>query len=873
MKTGSPPKLLLRLFKWFCHADLHVYIEGDLLELYQERLGQSGVSTANTRFFIDILMLFRPDIIKPFSGFKNSNNNVMIKNYFKVSARNLSRHKGYTAINIIGLAVGLAISFVTILFVFDELSYDNFHKDGSRIYRITKRYFDGGKIVETVPFRSYLLDIMGEDISAIESITNLKPFNSKQVVTYAEKTFTENELAFADSNFFDFFSFDLLVGNPRSVLKEPYVVVISESRAIELFGDKSPLGEVIKIESAYDRVGFDAKVTGIFKDMPQNSHFHYDLLVSMKTGEVENDKRGIYGFPLKYGYLKLFPTHSIDEVSLLIPDIEEQHAPEFYADYDMHLSPQPMLDIHLRSNMEKELETNGDIRHIYVFSAVALVTLLIACFNYINLATARAVEKAKEVGVRKAIGAHRSQLIAQFLTESVLTSFFALVVACVLTILALPSFNAFSGKSLVLGLAQYPIIGFFILTALLVGIFSGIYPAFILSKRAPKHQSTSSNSSQTLRKGLIVLQFTISSLLIVATLVIFDQWEMLRNQRYSFKTEEIINIPVNSLEIRKNYPVIKNDLLKNADIKLVTGCDKDFISKITSFNGFTVPGHDGYIDMYYASIDANFFEMYGKKIIRGRNFVDYSTDSLGGVIINESAARLIGQKPEEILGLEVEVYPGYSPKIIGVVEDFQFQSYHSSVVPMYFQLFYTKEVEDHLKMITIQISTNHVPQTLEIIESTFKRFDEKALFDYSFLDNDIRLAYQSEERFSNILTLITIIAILIACLGTFGITTAVTNQRKKELGMRKVLGASISSIALLINKDFVRLVIIANCFAFPLAYVIMNYWLQNFASQIKLDTSTFLLATMTSLLVVIFGSGFWSIKVATSNPVESLKTD
>ncbi len=867
-----PPKFLLRFFKWFCHPDLHPYIEGDLLELYLERRKIKGKRKADRKFFLEVILLFRPGIIKPLKRLKHLNHISMLKNFIKVGFRNLRKHKGYAGINIFGLAIGLAVSFITLLFIFDEISYDKFHKDGDRIYRITKRYFNGDKIVETVPFRSYLLDRMEEEIPAIESICNLKPFDDIQIIQFEDKSYQESQIAFADSNFFNFFTFPLLEGDASTTLKEPYTVSISKSKAAEYFRDKSPLGEVLSIEKSYDKTGFKAVITGVFEDMPENSHFKYDFLVSMKTGEIENERIGIYSFPLKYGYLKLNPSNTIAEVSELIPGIEEKYAPSFYADYDMHLEAQALHSIHLRSHKERELSSNGDIKQVYIFSAITLLLILIACFNYVNLSTAVAIEKTKNIGVRKIIGANRRQIIFQGLVESGLNSFLALLLAILLAQILLPYFNAFTGKELTISLGHIQFILTFLVVVSLVSILSGIYPAIVLSKKNLQEAIKTNGQSQVIRRALIILQFGISSVLIIATLVIHGQWKMLHQQEHSFKSEEIINVPVNSLKIRDSYALIKDELLRNADVNLVTGTNKNFISELKSFNGLTIPGREGYIDMYYASIDADFFDMYNKKILAGRNFIDYSTDSLGGIIINESAAKLIGKKPEEIVGMKVDAYDGYSPKVVGIVEDFQYQSLHRKIVPMYFQLFHTKEVKDHLKVISLKINTSDLSGTLASVEEIFKKFDNSVPFNYSFLDQDIELAYQKEAKFSQILMLMTIIGIFIACMGVFGITTAVTNQRQKEFGIRKVLGASIFNIVYMINKDFLRLVLFANLLGFPIAYWLMKKWLQNFAYQVEISFSLFVITIIISILIATLGSSYWSVKTAMSNPSESIKT-
>jgi len=865
-------RILLKFFRWFCHPDLQASIEGDLMEIHEERVFSKGARHADILLLRDVLLLFRPSIIKPASGTYRMNNYGMFNNHVKVGLRNILKHKGYSVINIGSLAIGLTFSFLVVLFLIDEFSYDRFHKDGDRMYRITKSYFNGDKTVETVPFRSYLLDQMQSDISAIESTTSLKPFSQKQRVKIGESTYTEERLAFVDSHFFDFFSFQLLSGFESSVLAEPYTLVISKSKADKYFPGDSPIGKVISINGAFDEVGFEAKITGVFQDMPENSHFHFDFLISMVTGDLENDKRGIKSFAVKYGYLKLWSGRSIEEVEALIPEIEAQYAPPFFAAYDMHLKPQALFDIHLRSKMQEELDANGDILQVWIFSGVALLTLLIACFNYVNLATARASEKRKEISVRRAIGSSRKQLVAQFMIESILTAFLALFLAVGLVMLILPFFNAFSGKALELSPSQIQVIMIFILITILTGSLSGMYPAIDLSRKK-KGNSFLEKPQFSLRKILMVLQFSISSILIVVSLVIYGQWHLISDQQFAFDSSEIVNIPVKSKKIRDDFKTLKSELLKFGDIKIVTGSNKTFISKLTSFNGLTISAKEGFIDMYYAAIDADFFELYEKKFVSGRGFIEYSTDSINGIVINESAARLIGKSPDEIIGLSIDVYDGYSPKVIGVVEDFQFQSLHAGVVPMYFQLFYTKEIVDHLEIISLKVNTNHLSETLGVIEQTLGEFDQNIDFEYSFLDRDIGLAYEKEEKFSKIFTLITGIAILIACMGVFGITTAITNQRKKEFGVRKVLGASFLNIGILINKDFVILIMIANLFAFPIAYFLMTNWLQTFSQQIEIGVRIFMLATITSLFIAMLGSVYWSVKAAISNPVDSLKNE
>ncbi len=865
-----PPSFLLRFFKWFCHPDLHPYIEGDLIELYQERVEQHGKKKADRRFLLDVLLLFRPGIIRPFGKRKTINDMALLKSNVKVGLRNLKRDTVKTAINVTSLAIGLAATFIMTLFILDELSYDKFHEDGERIYRISKRYFNGDKVVETVPFRTYLLDRMAEEVPLIESTTTLKPFGTQQQLGIGDKVFTENQVAFVDSNFFGFFSFPLLEGDRQSVLASPYTVAISKRKADEYFKDKSPIGETMTIEGAYDKIGFTARVTGVFEDMPQNSHFQFDLLVSMKTGELENERRGIYSFPIKYGYLKLHPAQHIAAVNELIPLIEEKYAPSFYADYDMHLCTQALFDIHLRSQRERELARNGDLRQIYIFSAIALLVLLIASFNYVNLTTAMATEKANEIGVRRTIGASRRQLIGQFLTEAGLTTSIALILAFIVIQIILPYFNAFPGKNLGLDLTKIRLLLAFLSITTAVSLLAGIYPALVLSGTRLK-LTLSRMRTSSVRRALVVLQFGISSILIIGSIVIFNQWRMLSNQQYSFQPEEILNIPVSSLQIRNNYPLIKEELLRHPEIKMVAGSNKDFIAELKSFNGLTLPGREGYIDMYYATIDADFFDLYDKKMINGRNFIDYSADSLGGIILNEAAVKLLGYTADDVLGLKLEVYDGYSPQVIGVTEDFQYQSLHGKVVPMYFQLLQSTEVEDQLKVITVKLNTDRLSTSLAAIQDIFKQFDENATFDYSFLEEDIELAYQEEERFSQILALMTIIGILIACMGVFGITTAIAHQRQKEFGVRKVLGASSWNISFLINQDFFKLILLANVLGFPLAYLVTQHWLQNFAARIEVGFPVFVISLLCSCGVVILGSSYWSLKAATSNPVDSIK--
>ncbi len=874
MKNEKHPKPPFLVLKWFCRSEFYPAIEGDLIEVYALQLKKRGPFQAYLLLCKEVLLLLRKEVIKPVYSVETTANTIMLHHYLRLAIRNLRKQKSYSLVNLFGLSVALVIALLVSLYISHEFSYDNFHEDSNRIYRVTKSYFNGDKKVETVPFRSYLLEHIRDEITGVESTTTLKPFSGNQVIQHQDKTISESHITFVEDNFFDFFNFDLIQGNKKSVLSKPYTVVISSSQAQAVFPSQTAVGKEITIKEAFSGRQFVASVTGVFADMPENSHMHFDYLVSMATGEIENKKERIYSFPLKYGYLKLSPGVEIAAVAEQIPKIEEAYAPRFYATHDMHLHPQPLASIHLQSNMENELETNGDVRQVYLLVGIAGLILMIAFFNYINLTIANSSLREKEVGLRKSIGAFRKQLIGQFLTESFLNTTAALFVAIILTYFLLPNFNAFTGKTLALSGQQIETIALLAGIVLLAGLLSGFYPALILTKVKPATAMKSKGigkGGMIPRRLLVTLQMGVAVFLMIITVVVFKQWKMLQSSKFSFNTEDIINIPVSSLTLRDNYQVLKQELLQNADVLAITGSNKNFISPLTSFNGLTVPGHEDFVNIYRAVVDADFFSLYNKKFISGRNFVDHSTDSLNSIIINQSAAKLVGVGPEEIIGMKVKWGDDdYTSEIIGVVEDFQFQSMHSRIVPMHFQTFHSQRLADHLKVITIKLDSKNFASTLAQIESTFKKLDEKALFSFSILDYEIGEAYQKELRFGQIFMGATFFSLLLAALGIFGIAASSTSLRRKEISIRKVLGASFLRVLFSVNREFVVLALAANIFAWPLAYLLSEKWLSNFAYKVDISTAVFISTLGTSLTIAILTALFWTYRSAAANPTKAL---
>jgi putative ABC transport system permease protein len=795
----------------------------------------------------------------------------MLRNYLKIALRNIRKHKGYSYINISGLALGMACCLLIVLFVRDELSYDRYHENADQIYRVIKETESKGKrslsISTPPPLSRALVDDFPEVINSVRLIT---PTQKEILVSYEDKKFYETRFFFADPSFFDIFTFPLFRGNPETALQEPYSLLITEEMSEKYFGDEDPLGKIITYNNKDDY-----KITGILKNIPHNSHFRFDFLASFTTlNHYFVLPLDDWGSNALYTYILIQERYSPEKIEKRFAEFVRRHVGENHFLKDLYL--QPLADIHLHSHLRGEIESNSDLAYIYIFSAIAILILIIGCFNFVNLSTARHMNRAKEVGMRKIMGADRLQIIKQYLGESILFSLTALPVALVLVEFFLPVFNSLVKKELTVGyISNFSFVITMVSVTFLVGVVSGIYPALFLSSFQPvrvlKAMFRTGPSRSALRSVLVLTQFSITILLITCTVVINNQLNFVKNTKLGFDKDHVIILPIKERSILRMYQPIKNELLRNSNIlKVAVSSDIPGKSGVNS-NPFRPEGFDldNKIFLHNMRVDYDFIEALEIEIKEGRAFSeDYLTDASGAFILNEAAVQEIGwQSP---IDKQLEWFPGgdryKKGTVIGVIKDFHFKSLHKKIEPLVLHI-WPRSFDN----IVIRTRPDDLKGTLVYIRNKWNEFTPNYPFVYSFLDEDFDKLYKSEERLGKIFIYFSLLSIFIACLGLVGLASFSTEQRTKEIGIRKVLGASVSNIVLLLSKEFTKWVLIANIIAWPITFYTMNRWLQNFAYRVNIGIWTLILTTLFAFMIALVSVSYQSIKVALANPVESLK--
>ncbi len=787
----------------------------------------------------------------------------MLKSYLVIALRGLRRHRAYSFINIAGLAVGMACVLMIFLYIRDERSYDQYHEKKDRVYRLVTAVedaaYDGVAKVPGAWGTATLADLPG-----IEAMARLR-FSSTVLVSRGEQRFYEGGGFYTDPSVFDVFSFAMRQGDPATALDDPNGIVLTESLAQKYFPGENPLGQALTFDNRQERT-----VTGVLADVPANSHFTFTFLLplaaepdSLQYDWVRNQH---------YTYLLLHAETSPDEVLAQVPAVLARRiGQEAAARYTPRL--QALTDIHLGSNLWREMAVNGNKDTLYLFGAVAFFILLIACINFMNLATARSARRAREVGVRKASGARRSALMQQFLGESILMSSIAVVLGVGLVSLLLPSFNQITGKALSLALLLDGgvLMGLVSLT-LLVGLMAGSYPAFVLSAFRPVSVlkgDVAGTGRAGLRKTLVVVQFAISIILIVAVGVIDNQLRFIQSKDLGFNKEQIVIVPIRNNAMTANIGAFKQELLSQPGVVSVAA------------SGNLPGGGDWGFPLYpegipddqrppsrILAVDHDFIDTYQMEIVAGRNFTDEGVDAQGAFLLNEEAAQLIGWADPigKMMGLPESISPEPLP-VVGVVKDFHFRSLHESIGPLVF----FKPPPFWLTLFSIRISPDNVETTLARIEAVWDRFDPAHPMTHAFLDQNFEALYQSETLVRTLLNYAMALAIFIACLGLFGLAAFTAEQRTKEIGIRKVLGASASGIVLLLSKDFARLVALAFVVAAPLAYFAMKWWLNAFAYQTDISGWIFLMAGSLALAIALATVGYQAVRAALGDPVKALR--
>ena len=794
----------------------------------------------------------------------------MLKNYMKIAFRNLQRHPAYAFINVTGLAVGMTCCLLILLFVRDELSYDRFHENADRVYRIVSDWGNFSVPATNPP----VINRLGPDFPEV-TMALLTPFGAQ--VRHEELSFFEERIYFASPEVLDVFTIPVLRGNTETMLAEPGKIVLTEASARKYFGDENPVGKVLLVDGE-----FEVEVAGVVGAMPENSHFHYDFMVPWSTLDILMDFSNSmsWGNNSYYTYL-LFPEgYNPQTLEAQLPAFIERHAGDNWNGSELSL--QALTDIHLHSHHNMELEANSNVANVYIFSIIALFILLVACINFMNLATARSAERAKEVGVRKVAGARRGQLIQQFLAESVLLAGLALVLAVVLTAGALPIFRALTGKAMALSVLNdgFTLLAFFGIT-LLVGMVAGSYPALVLSAFKPvtvlKGTLLSSGRGAFLRKGLVVFQFIISIALIVGTMVVFNQLNYLREANLGFDKEQVVVIATQTDSQAEQYTAFKDLLLQQPNVSHVTIASEGLPSELLNGTGTRLDGvrnddPEARVRTRTVAIGHDFFETLGVEMMAGRSFsLDFPADS-GAFILNATAARILQETyPEQIATVEDGIgqtlrVGGSTGPLVGIAEDFNMSTLHEEIEPAVF--FFRPRWYDHF---LIRIQPGNFAGTVDAIGNVWAQIYPDWAFTYHFADQGFDAQYRAEERQSQLATVFSILAIFIACLGLFGLASFTAQQRTKEIGVRKVLGASVPNIVVLLSKEFTWLVGVAFIVAAPVAYFCMNWWLNGFAYRIEISWPIFLVAGLAGLGIAWLTVSYQSVKAALADPVESLR--
>ncbi len=815
----------------------------------------------------------------------------MISNYFKIAWRNLFRNRNYSLINVLGLAIGLACFMLIMIYVQDELKYDKFHEKGDRIYRMAlERIYPGRSRHYAIIPQSYAKAVR-DDVAEVEDACRLFYFQGANVVFKVNNVlYEETQQMWADSNFFNFFSIKLIKGDPDQALTKPNSVILTESSAKRYFGDQDPIGKLLETEVPENNM----TVTGVTQDVPEFSHLHFDLLRSSTSLGQFLDQPNFINFSA-YTYLLLHPEADPEAVERKFPDLVVKYASgqvlnQFGVNYEEYQNQgngyryflQPLPDIYLESNLESEIKPPGSIQRIYFFTAIAILILIIACINFMNLATARSAGRAREVGIRKTLGSERMQIAAQFLMEAMIITIAAAAIAWCINFLALDSFSRLTNKTFsVSDLVSPRFILILLLAAFVTGLLSGAYPSFALSSFKPVdvlQGKITRSSGGSLRNLLVVFQFAVSVFLIIASILVYRQWIYTQNKDLGFEKESLLTIEGGARLDQNESETFKKELLNIQGITSVSGCN-------------TQPGGqyfgmsfqpNGALEMTTGSgliVDEGYIECMDMKILEGRSFSEDFMDTLS-ILVNQSAVREMNLEDpvgKKIVSNDDFLNPieGQQSQytIVGVLEDFHFQSLHHPITPLFLIHNQRSFVPGVDQLITVRFESENYAQILTQMEQLWGRFENEVPFKYAFLDREWATLYEKEVTTRKVSGLFTLIAIFIACLGLLALAAYTAERRTKEIGIRKVLGASVPNLVTLLSIDFLKLVLIGILIAVPLAWYAMSQWLEQFAYRIEIKPGVFILASVIALLIAFMTVSFQSIRAALLNPIKSLRDE
>jgi putative ABC transport system permease protein len=878
MAQTSPPKWPNRFLEWYCNPTLLEEIQGDAYEMYFRTRKMHSRTLANLQFTWNVLRFFRWTNIKR-SRTSSPSSLMMLHNYFSVFKRGFIKQKGYSFLNIFGLGIGIACFILISLYIRDEYSFDRMHSKADRIYRIHEIFeSDGiGERSASQPFP--VTEALLNDYST--QIEHAVRFYNFQAPTLAvattddknKKEFNETRLFFTEPSFFDVFDFPLVKGNRKTALHDTHTMVLTESAARKYFGDEDPVGKYLKFQGTTNLL-----ITGVLKDIPPNTHFQFDFLVSFETlksfyeGQLPTNW---YWNPC-WTYLLLKDPGSLHTLHAAMPAFVQKYFPDMVRN-DVTMEFMALTDIHLHSHMDYEIQPNSRESTIYIFGSIAVFVLLIACINFINLSTARAAKRAKEVGMRKTLGSPRGQLVTQFLMESILLCLLGAVLAVVLVVIALPFFNTFAEKAIPTNTLLEPFyLALLVGLPLGVGILAGLYPAVVLSSFLPitaLKANVSREKGAIFRKALVTLQFTLSIMLLIGTGVAIDQLNMLQKSDTGFARENVIMVPVMLTPVADKYEALRTEFRRNANVLSVTAMEEILGSKHQVGN-FIFEGMPESKPFPRMNVRHDFLKTFDIPIVAGRDYSeDVITDDTLSLLVNETLVRQMQWGSNEAaIGKKFGTRPNRT--IIGVVKDFNFASRHQAIRPLVMDLnLNSKAFEIFMKYMAVRITGNDVPGTIASLEQQWKAQIPGWPFEYFFLDSNLEKLYHAESKMSKITLIFSGLSMLVACLGLFGLSTFTAEQRKKEMSIRKVMGSSNTQIFLLFSRRFFSLILLANILAFPLAWFLLKQWLAGFAYQVNIDFSLFVLAGVAAAAIAFVTIGYQAWRAAHSNPAEVLKNE
>ena len=881
-----PPKLFLRVFRWYCHPKIQDYIEGDLMEVYERRLKALGKRKADIRFIIDVLLLFRPGIIRPTEGYKNLNNYGMIKSYFKIGWRNLAKDKSYSFISIMGLSVSIGLGLLIFGYSFYELRFDRSFENADQIYRITSLTFENNlKVNESAETPHFVAAVLKERLPEIVQSGRLMStrYWFDCTIKYDKSLFNESNLYYADQSFLRIFSFNWEKGN-KSSLDKPYTAVLTSAAAKRYFGVDNPVGKALHLKGSFEEN--DYTVTGVIADLPTGTHFDFTILLSISS--LEHNR--FFGNFTTYTYIEVEPTVKREVIQAKVKDFVSNHEDELKLNkLDVQISAQPITDIHLHSVLSDEIKTGGNARTIYFLMLIAGLVLFIAWVNQINLVTAKSAARIRETGIRKISGASRFQIISQLLVESFMVNGLSVFIAIVLASICADSFYEMTGLSY--SFSKFSTIeiwefGLSVLFLLFLGVIvAGWYPAWVISSFSPaaivKSKHIERHHGFALRRVLIVFQFTCAIGLTSAVLVFNKQFRYMQSRDLGIDVRQtlIVKAPtVVETGLASQLTGFKNYLQSQSIIKSATSSSAipgeviGWTGEVHKENAKNSPRRNFLINI----VDEDFINSYNLNLVAGRNFniTDYPSrhfgDKIEPVILNNTGLKAMGYNTAEE-AIDAFIFWGDNRcRIVGIIDDFHQQSPKDEIPPILF----SAGGGSHLSIkLGKAVNDENVSAAISVIQEAWRKFLPGNPFDYFFLDDYYEAQYANEKNVMNLFHVYCGFAILISCLGLFGLATYTAQQRTKEIGIRKVLGASVSGILMLLSKDFIKLILFASIAASAISYVALNQWLQGFAYHVDMSWGIFFISGFLVTFIGVITIGYKSRQAATANPVESLRLE